>query len=260
MELRDKVVLVTGASSGIGRELALQLAAKGARLGLVARRQELLDALAGQIGAQTAVAIRADVADEAQVRAAVAGVQGRFGRLDALVNDAGLGYFGSVEKMPMADLERVVRVNVFGPLYAIQAALPHLKASRGMIVNVSSGLSKRALPFLSAYAGTKAMLDALSDGMRLELKRHGVHVLTFCPPEVETPFSANALKHELAGQDAAGRKRAKASDVARRLVKAIEKGEREVVMNGGLDAMNFFAPWLLDRIFYKAMVLKMSRD
>jgi short-subunit dehydrogenase len=260
MDLREKVVLVTGASSGIGRELALQLAAKGARLGLVARRQELLDALAKEIGAQEAVAIKADVADRAQVEAAVAQVQGRFGRLDALVNDAGLGYFGSVEQMPTEDVERVFRVNVLGPLYAIKAALPHLKRSRGMIVNVSSGLSKRALPFLSAYAGTKAMLDALSDGMRLELKKHGVHVLTFCPPEVDTAFSDNALKHELAGRDAPGRKKAKAFDVARRLVKAMVREEREVVMNGGLAATDFFAPWLLDRIFYKAMVLKMNRD
>jgi len=260
LKLDGKVILVTGASSGIGRELAKQAAAKGARLGLVARRQDLLDSLVVEIGPERAVAARADVADAGQVRAAVAEVEARFGRLDAVVNNAAVGYFGSIERMPMEDLERLLRVNVMGPIQTIQAALPALKASRGMIVNVSSGLSKRSLPFLSAYAGTKSMLDAMSDGMRLELRKHGIHVLTYCPPEVQTDFAASSIKHELADVKMDERRGASADDVARRILRAMERGSREVVQGASLGWMDFFAPKLVDRIFYKAMVLKYSKD
>jgi NAD(P)-dependent dehydrogenase (short-subunit alcohol dehydrogenase family) len=260
MDLTDKIVLVTGASSGIGRELARQLAARGAKLVLVARRQELLDSLVAELGAERAVAARADVGDRAQVDAAIAVGQQRFGRLDVLVNNAGVGYFGAVEAMPADKLEQLLRTNVFGPVFAVQAALPLLKASKGMIVNVSSGLSKRALPFLSAYSGTKAMLDSLSDGLRMELKGHGIRVLTYCPPEVATDFAANAMATELAGRQSEGeRKKAPTPQFVRRLVRAIERERREVVEAGPLALMNFVAPWLLDRIFYRAMVLPMSR-
>ena len=258
MKVSDKVVLITGASSGIGRELAVQLAALGAKLGLVARRKDLLESLARKLGAERALAVQADVGSRAQVDLAVAAVKERFGRVDVLVNNAGVGYFGAIEAMPREKLELLLQVNVLGPVQMIQAALPHLKASRGMIVNVSSGLSKRALPFLSAYAGTKAMLDAISDGLRLELRGHGVRVLTYCPPEVATDFAANALTHELAGrQDERPRKKAPTPEVVRRIVAAM-KAERREVVEGPLRLMNFIAPRLLDRIFYKAMVVPVS--
>lgn len=262
MEFQDRVVLITGASSGIGRALAKVLAGRGAKVALLARRREELEKLAMDIsaaGGHTLV-VPADVTDRAAVEEAVGKAVAHFGRLDAVVNNAGFGYFGTVERMSMDDFDVMIKTNVYGLLHVTQTAIPHLKGSRGMIVNISSGLSKRALPFLSAYAGTKSMVDSLSDGLRLELRKHGIKVLNYCPPEVETGFATRSRKEP--GLDALAERRPKAGavDVARHISRAMAAEKREVVSGKSLMIMNFFAPGLVDRIFYKAMVLKMSRE
>lgn len=263
MELAGKVVIITGASSGIGRELAGQLAKKGASLALAARREpELKACAAGECSeAADVIVVPVDVTNAAQCASAVAATFDRFGRIDILVNSAGLGYFGPIESMRMADFERVVRVNVFGLLQMTQAALPYLRDSRGMLVNVSSALSKRALPYLAAYGGTKALVDQLSDGLRMELAPDGVRVLTYHPPETETDFDVNALHGGPVTADDPRRERRRkpVGEVVARMVSAMEAEKRDVVEGKALMWMGLLAPRRTDAMFVKAMVEPMRR-
>jgi NAD(P)-dependent dehydrogenase (short-subunit alcohol dehydrogenase family) len=260
LELHGRTALVTGASSGIGREVARILVRRGARVALFARRAPRLRALAEELGAASALAVPGDVTDPEAVRAAVAETVARFGRLDCLVNCAGIAYFGELAAMSPDDFDRVVRTNVYGVLHTVRAAVPHLRHTRGMIVNVSSGLSKRALPFLTAYAGTKSMLDGLSDGMRLELRRHGIRVLNYCAPETETELDAQALHAPGTTLPGGRRRRRPAPAVAGRIVRAMERERREVVEDPLFAVMAFLAPGLLDNIFYRVMVQRFARD
>jgi short-subunit dehydrogenase len=267
MDVNAKVILVTGASSGIGRELARTLRRRGARLALLARNAKALEDLAAELagtapspkGVPEVLSVPADVTDRAAVEHSVSTVLSRFGRIDVLVNCAGLGYFGPIETMPMEDLDKVIRTNVHGLLHVTQAALPALKESRGIIVNISSGLSMRALPFLSAYAGTKSMVNAVSDGMRLELAPYGIRVLTFCPPITATDFDRKALKGPgMEKVSFAGLKAAAIGKVAAHIAAAIRAEKREAG-GGFLKLMNAIAPKLLDRIF-AGMALRIGRQ
>jgi NAD(P)-dependent dehydrogenase (short-subunit alcohol dehydrogenase family) len=263
MNISGKVALITGASSGIGRELSRILIAGGAKVALVARSAKTLEDLAVELslaGAETPRAIRAkdpkaaiaapaDVTDRGAIQRAVAATVSHFGRLDILVNCAGIGYFGPVETMPMEDFDRVVKTNLYGLINTVQAALPALKESRGILVNVSSGLAMRALPFLSAYAGTKSMVNALSDGMRLELAPHGIRVINYCPPATDTGFDARSLKGPgVGGMSFKGMKTAKTIDVAQDIARSI-RTEKIRVGGGFFRVMNALAPKMLDRMF-----------
>jgi short-subunit dehydrogenase len=267
MDVNGKVILVTGASSGIGRELARVLSPRGALLALLARNAKALEDLAAELAGTVRAPSRvpaalpapADITDRVAVGEAVSSVLSRFGRIDVLVNCAGLGYFGPIETMPMEDLDRVIRTNVHGLLHVTQAALPALKESRGIIVNISSGLSMRALPFLSAYAGSKSMVNAVSDGMRLELAPYGIRVLTFCPPATGTEFDRKALKGPgVEKVSMAGIKAAAVGKVAADIAAAIRAEKREAG-GGFLKLMNAVAPKLLDRIF-AGMALRIGRQ
>lgn len=260
MELKGKVVLITGASSGIGKTVAKIISARGAKVALLARRQEKLSQLVDSLGDNgEALAVPVDVTDRDEVFTAVQKAHDHFGKLDIIINSAGLGHFGPIENLTPAELDGVVKTNIYGLLNVTQAAIPYLKESQGMIVNISSGLSKRALPFLAVYAGTKSMVDALSDGMRLELRKYGIKVINYCPPETETEFADKSLKGAGLNPGTMKRKLARVEDVAQDIVKAIVAEKREVVNGKALKVMNFLAPKMLDNIFYKAMVLKMLK-
>jgi phosphomannomutase len=263
MDVSGKVVMITGASSGIGRELAHVLLARGSRLALLARSVKAVEDLAAELslaGAEAPAALRsgspqaalaapADVTDRAAVDKAVAAALAHFGRIDVLVNCAGLGYFGPIETMSIEDFDRVVRTNLFGVINCTQSALPALRQSRGIIVNVSSGLAMRALPFLSAYAGTKSMLNALSDGLRLELAPDGIRVLTYCPPATDTDFDKKALKGPgMEKVSLEGRSSEKVGKVAHGIAEAI-RTEKRRTGGGFFKVMNALAPKALDRMF-----------
>jgi short-subunit dehydrogenase len=214
-----------------------------------------------KIAKHEVLVVKTDITDRDQVCNAVRLALETFGKIDIVINNAGVGYFGTIEKLPIEEFDRLVKTNVYGMLYLSQATIPALKKTQGMIVNISSGLSKRALPFLSAYSSTKSMIDALSDGMRLELKKYGVKVLNYCPPETDTEFfettnSEIGLDHHQAGN----RKKAGVEDVASRIVEAIAAEKREVVEGRFLQVMNFFVPKELDNMFYKGMVQRIIKD
>src|SRR5215831_1104573 len=156
--MKDKVVVITGASKGIGAELARQLAAKGARLVLAARSEKELEGVAAEcreVGAQV-VAVRADVTSERECQAIVAGATTAFGQLDVLVNNAGATMWARFEDVQdMSILERIMQVNYMGAVYCTHHALPHLKQSKGRIVGISSLAGKVGVPTRTGYSAAK---------------------------------------------------------------------------------------------------------
>jgi len=191
-----KVVVVTGASAGIGAELARQLAAKGAHVVLAARRKAELDAVASAIGGSV-LAVVADVTRRGDVDDVCKVALERFGRIDVWVNNAGLGISRAFADLTDADMDAMWRRNMMSVLYGMQAVLPHFKArNQGQIVNVSSGLSRAPLaPARAAYRAVKSAVNMLSASLRVELRatHPGIQVTVLLPGVVATDFGRNAV-------------------------------------------------------------------
>ena len=235
--LAGKVVLITGASQGIGRALARRLAAERCRLVLVARSGNQIESLAGELeelarktglsSGPVAVAVAGDVTDPDVARRAVDRALETFSGLDVLVNNAGVGLRAPVARLAPVDLEDVFRVNVVGALNFIRAAVPHLvDQGRGLIVNVSSIGARQPVPYLGGYGATKAALAALSESLRMELAGTGVAVLTVFPGSVETGFKTKAKGEPYPERKSASR--LSPEEVAERILLAAEAGRREV--------------------------------
>ncbi len=196
MDEAGKVVVITGASSGIGAALALRLAARGDRVALLARRAEPLAAVAGTAG-PGALAVPCDVTNRDAVRAAVATTLERFGRIDVWVNNVGQGITRMPSELTDQDIDLMVRVNITSALYGIQEVLPHFRSrGTGQIINVSSMLGR--IPFAtfrSAYCGAKHFLNALTATLRAELAASdpGITVSLVSPGVVHTDFGLNAV-------------------------------------------------------------------
>jgi NAD(P)-dependent dehydrogenase (short-subunit alcohol dehydrogenase family) len=185
-----QVILITGCSSGIGRAAAVEAGARGHRVFASARRPEDLADLARPGSIEP---LPLDVTDVASVERAVAEVMLRAGRLDALVNNAGYGQYGSAEDVRLSDWRRQYEVNVFGAVAGIQAVLPAMrKAGRGTIVNVSSVAGKIAIPFAAPYCSSKHALEAISDALRVEVAPFGIRVVVVEPGPIATRFGDRA--------------------------------------------------------------------
>ncbi|MFQ5532567.1 MAG: SDR family oxidoreductase [Candidatus Methylomirabilales bacterium] len=201
-DLGGHVVIITGASSGIGRETALHFAREKARVVLVARRQERLQDLEREIhglGAEV-LSIPTDVAQRDQVEAMVQQTLQRLGRVDVLVNNAGTGLIALVEETTPEDMEAILKVNFLGAFYGIHAVLPVMqKQASGHIINVSSIIGKRGVPLYGAYCASKFALLGLSESLRMELKNTRIEISVICPVGTATEF------HD-AAKDPRGRK------------------------------------------------------
>ncbi|HEX7111695.1 MAG TPA: SDR family NAD(P)-dependent oxidoreductase [Mizugakiibacter sp.] len=188
-DLKDRIALVTGASSGIGAATARALARAGARVALAARRRERLDALAAEIadGGGEALVLEADLAREEEARRCVADTERAFGRLGILVNNAGVMYLEPIEEADLARWRRMFELNVLGLIAATQAALPGMRARRdGHIVNVSSTAGRVANPNAGGYAATKFGVVAFSESLRREVHKDNIRVSVIEPGAVAT--------------------------------------------------------------------------
>ena len=260
--MKDNVVAITGASKGIGAELARQLAAKGARLVLAARNEKELEAVAAdcrKAGAPV-VCVRADVASERDCQAIVAGAVLAFGRLDTFVNNAGVSMWARFEDIEdMSILERIMQVNYMGAVYCTRHALPHLRESRGRLVGVASLAGMVGVPTRTGYSASKHAMRGFFDSLRIELDGSGVTVTMIYPGFVSTGIRENASGPDgkpIAISPVKEGEVMSVDDCARRIVKAIEGREREVVMTArgkmGLW-LKLLAPALIDRLAKRAI-------
>jgi NADP-dependent 3-hydroxy acid dehydrogenase YdfG len=190
--LDSKVVIVTGASSGMGRAIAVAMASEGARLALVARSREKLDEVASSVRARgtDAMAFPGDVADTEFAKAAIAGAVAHFGRVDVLVNNAGTNTFHrNLADISVADWRRVLDTNLTGAFLFTRYVLPPMRAAgRGQIVNISSGAGVvPSAPAGVAYSASKHAIHALTGSVNLEERRHGIKACVIAPGETDTP-------------------------------------------------------------------------
>lgn len=250
-KVKGTTVIITGATSGIGRATALEFARAGAQVVIAGRRVERLQALSAEIEAKggAALAVRTDVAEEAQVETLVAQTLERFGRIDTLVNNAGVAMAAKFDEQSMADFRRVMEINFWGAVYACKAAVPQMKQQKsGVIINVSSAFGKRGMPFETAYCASKFALAGFSEALRTEVLSNGIDVSTIFPGAVETEIfeqAANQAGLELP----AFIPKFPARELAKIIVRDARYPQPEIVMAAdaiGIDLMNKFAPGLMD--------------
>lgn len=246
---RGLSAVVTGASSGIGKLLALRFAAAGARVALVARRVEALDAVATEIRGRggEAVVVQCDVADRGQVEAAARTTLERFGTVDLLVNNAGYGRHRLFVDWDVADMERMLAVNVLGTIYWTKALLPRMvERHRGWLVFMASVAGKIGVPDESVYSASKFAVVGLAEALSLEVEDAGVHVLTVCPGAIRTEFFDAEARARM--PPVAKRNMAEPEPLADAVVAALAAGKRELTYPRPLQAgyvVKALAPGLL---------------
>lgn len=259
---QGSVVIITGASSGIGREMARQLASAGARLVLAARNSAELEAAAMECrhaGGQ-ALVFPLDVSDPQQCKAMVEAAVREYGRIDMLVNNAGITMWVKAEEVQdISIFEKIMRVNYLGSVYCTIHALPYLKKSRGRIVAVSSLTGKSGVPTRSGYAASKHAMVGFFDSLRIELSGSGVSVTIVYPGFVSTGIQARGFGADgkpLGGHPIRDAEVMQVGECAAIILRAAARRKREEVMTmrGKIGQwLKMFAPGLVDRIAAKAI-------
>ncbi|MEM9557961.1 MAG: SDR family oxidoreductase [Acidobacteriota bacterium] len=262
----NQAVVLTGASSGIGRELALQLADQGARLALAARSRDALEEVAAACRARGAEAlvVVTDVTDEAQCRRLVKAAVDAFGGLDMLIANAGVTMWGRFDELETLDFfETLLRVNYLGAVYCTRYALPHLKRSGGRLVAVSSMTGKTGVPTRTGYAASKHAMVGFFDSLRVELRMDeppsGVTITVACPDFVATPTRERGfgVDGRPVGESPADEgAMMSAAECARQILVGATRRYRELIMSrrGRLGLwLKVLAPDLVDRIAARAI-------
>lgn len=222
--LEGKVALVTGASSGIGAAAAVALAAAGATVAMSARRKERLEELVRQIenAGGKALALPGDMAVEAEALAAVEDTVAAFGRIDILINSAGVMQAGGIENADLDLIRRVYDINLFGSIYTCKAAVAHmLRQGGGDIINVSSMAGRKGGPYTAAYSGSKHALNAMTDAMRQELGNRNIRVTILMPGATETEVAEGIVDpqwREMIARHVSKEGAVKASEMAETIV------------------------------------------
>jgi short-subunit dehydrogenase len=260
----DQVVIVTGASAGIGKALTVQLAGQGAHVAIAARRGDRLEEIASECRAAggDVLVIPTDVSVEEECKWLVGNTVSTFGRLDMLINNAGMAASALFDEFPDLQLfEQTMRINFYGAVYCTYHALPHLKKSRGRIVAISSLGGKASIPFNTPYCASKYALHGFFDSLRMEVAQHGVSCSIVCPSWVATEFHEAQLNGNGTPRGERGRayytKKTMTSEACAGIIlKAAEQRKREVLMDPGALAvwMKVIAPGLLDWLVVKVFL------
>jgi short-subunit dehydrogenase len=261
---RDQVVIVTGASAGIGKSLALMLAGQCAKVVIAARRADRLEQIAEQcrMFCGEVMVVPTDVSDEAQCKILIEKTIAAYGKLDMLINNAGLAASALFDEFPDLKLfKHTMDVNFWGTVYCTYYALPYLKQSHGRLVTISSLGGKSAIPYNTPYCASKYALHGFNDSLRMELVQHGVSCTVICPWWVVTEFHEAQLNKDGVPRGERGRayytKRMMTADqCAETTLRAAYKRKREVLMGPGVWAVLFktLAPGFLDWLTFKVFL------
>src|SRR6478672_5741079 len=256
-DFRDNVVIITGASAGIGLEVARQLSAQGAKLVLAAREPVLLEAAAQTcraLGGEV-IAVQTDVSDSEQCRRLIEAAAEAFGRIDTLVNNAGISMHARFDQLSdVHSVDRITSINYFGSVYCTWYALPYLKRSRGRIVGVSSITGKIGVPTRTLYSGTKHAMAGFFDSLRIELVEDGVSVTMAYPGFVATNIATRALGPDgkpLGKRPVDDRRAISVEECARRIIDAAANRSREIVIARRAKLgmiLKAFAPQVVDKM------------
>ncbi len=226
MNFRGKVVVITGASSGIGRQLSTDLALHGAKLALIARRKEKLEETQRLLGNAESNIYICDVSDADKVQKTIVKILNDFKAVDILVNNAGFNVQGEFEKVPIKEINDIMLVNYNGAVNLIKAILPSmLKNRHGRIINVSSVSGLEGVPNSAAYSASKFALIGLSESLYFELRNKGVHVSVFCPARTRTEFFTNNPSYQNTSYANGKMKMMDVKFVSRAILKSIGKKE-----------------------------------
>lgn len=252
MRLPGSTIIVTGASSGIGRETARQLARAGANVVLASRNQKALEELVQELEPLPGrrLVVPTDVTDREAVNAMVERTLEEFGAIDVLVNNAGQGLNAPIAEGNLENIRYVFEVNLFGAVHCIQAVAPHMKERRrGAIVIVSSVVGRLATPYSGAYSATKASLNALADSLRMELRPYGIRVTAIYPGYTITGFQRSVLSEMEMPEPSRLVRGVGPEAVAKTILGAVRGGKREAYVSlsdAAAVVLKNFSPRLID--------------
>lgn len=258
--MRDKVVVITGASSGIGLALAREFSSKGAKVVLAARRADKLEEIAAQLGKERTYPVATDVTNEQDCKRLMEKTVERFGRIDVLINDAGISMRAILADCETSTLHRVMDVNFWGTVYCTKYALPYLLETKGSVAGILSIAGFIGLPGRTAYSASKFAIRGFLESLRLENRKKGLHVLISAPGFVESEIRKHALLADGSQQKESPRKEKNlmpAEVCAKHIYKAVKKRKRTQVLSiydGKLAVfMSKWWPTLVDYFNYKEM-------
>ncbi|QJX49096.1 SDR family oxidoreductase [Hymenobacter taeanensis] len=247
--MKDKVVLITGGTSGIGRATALAFGQAGAHVVVTGRNELRLQETAQELARLNIShhTVRADVGVQAEAQRAVEEAVAAFGRLDVLINNAGISMRALFRDADLAVIERLMQTNFFGTVYTTKFALPHITKAKGSIVGISSIAGYRGLPGRTGYSASKFAMHGFLEALRTELLPQGVHVLLACPGFTASNIRNTALAADGSQQGESPRNEQKmmsSEEVAAHLVEAVRHRRRDLVLTGQGKLTVFLNKWL----------------